>query len=1115
MRSSKGRLCALLLSAGLWAGPAAAVMPDPEQQRDIKRFGLDAPQTAAPGALRSARAREAVSRFNAANSGRYGAAMRASARMAASAAGRVPSGAVFAPAAADVADAFLRKSSALLGLDPSQLRLALARSDGGIHHLLFEQVHGGIPVEFARVKVHVDSDGNVVSAQSVYREAANLSPLPLVGEQAAAATAAADLGRAGPVSPGRLTYYPKRSGELRLAWKFRLGGPGGRWVYYVDAWDGALLFRYNELRYCEAEGYMRGEVVEYDYDPVSHAGPEKSVQPFAHQEVYVGDVSHHAATDANGHYCSPDPGKIFTQLRGPYVNVANYNTVNAHYDNGAGVWSVFSSTAFSPHPYPNNAVHFSTINAPSLACAGNTDPVKVVPNFSRFEVGKITPDADIMDADYLDILDSADNSVGVYLGTRNPFRGPAVVGKQVRFRLRTDAAGQNYGYAVSVSSYLCLTDNQYGTVNLTGTLVWVATRTYDGTDDEINIFYHANKAHDYFTAGPNSSNSISLDKPLLVMAHMGTGAGGINNSFYDPVGKFIGIGDVSQFAQDGSIIYHEYVHYVVDQIFPILGFGQDGAISEGLSDYFPASALNNSRIGGYVFGGGAEGALRNIDSTAVNNFKGFPQNWTGEQHSDGLILSEPLWEIRKSLMGGPLGAVNGRRCADQLVFRSLFFFPDNFRDFLEAMLQVSQRASALAPACIGDMQHDGLIAGQFHTHGIVEDTRDGEDPYEPNDGVQSATDISTASVIRARIYQAADIDYYSIPAGPGPLRLTLTLPANALQPGTYFAYSLTLVDRNINMIQEAAPKIDVNPVPGSGLCPNPPDDCLTSQSRVVLEYSVPASGQYYAFIAGALADYVDYASNSNTNSPEYYTLQADYTRPGAIAAWSTTTVSGSTVTASFDSDIFSFQVGLAVFGSTAVYGFHHARLREHALSVLPQTDTTEPGSYLIFMSSSLRIQASNEAVKSGTIEGQIRLANGFAERFPRIGTVHLEVFGVNQLAQAAPESYWPTSLGLSPAINLIAKENKLTAWNNVFNPVRGEKATFRYDTTEPGHVRLRLYTMSGTLVNTLVDADLSAGERSVDWYGANSAGNRVASGIYLLHMDAPGGRKVQKVIVVK
>ncbi|HAH08147.1 MAG TPA: hypothetical protein DCM05_16755 [Elusimicrobia bacterium] len=1087
----------------LWASPAGAIKPEPSHLEDARRFGQGAASESLGDSARVKRAREAVRRFNEGARGRYASSLRAASLQ--------PT--VFAPAAKAVADAFLRKSGALLGIDPSELKLALARADGGIHHLLFEQVHEGIPVEFSRVKVHVDSNGDILSVESGYRDASGAAKAPLVAERSAAQAASADLGGGVELPPGSLSYYPKPGVGLRLAWKFRAHGQGGRWLYYVDALDGSLLFRYNDLRYavCNTSGQITGDV--YDYLPETQPVPLKVVRPFAHQRVYIGDASHVVETDLEGKFCSLDSGKIFTSLQGPYANVASFMTASAHYDNAGGEWTTFSSPNSSPHPYPNSAVILSTINAPSAAqgaCSGLRDPVKVLPNFTNFRVGTLSEFADITDADYVEVLDGAGYPAAVYVGNKGSFRGAAVAGRQLRLRLTTSESGQFYGFDVNVSSYLCLKNNPTLADNSTSSFTWTSTRTVYGTNDEVSLFYHVNKVHDYFMGGPNFSSSAFISRPLPVMANLGPG---INNAFYDPVGRFLAFGDVMDFPRDGSIVYHEYVHYVVDQIYPILNFGQNGAISEALSDYFTASALNTSKIGAYVSGGG-EGSLRDLDSTLLggcsvptSNCKKFPDHWTGELHFDSFILSQALWEIRQGLASGPLGAANGRKCADQLVFRSLFFFPDNFRDFLEGMLQVSARAASLAPSCLGNDQHTGLILGQFSQHGIVELPRDQEDLYEPNDGIQSAVDITTNSLISARVYPAADMDYYSFGAGAGPMRLTLTLPENPAVPGTRFAYEVMLIDKGYNLIKEVMPTIDINPAVGSGLCPNGTDPCLTSQKEVVLEYNVPSAGQYFVLIAAGLADYTDYASNGNTNSSQYYQLQSEYNRTGPVGT--------RIITASYDNDTVSFQVGVSVFGSTAAYGFHHARLRDHALAVLPETETNLPGSYLTFVSSSLSVQPATATVLSGTIAGQLRLQPGFARRFPAVGTVFLEIFGESPLARAGGLYHHPTSLGFSTPLNLTARENNLTAWNNVFNPARGEHATFKYETIEAGHVRLRLFTLNGALVKTVVDSDLPAGKGSVDWDGTNSAGNRVASGIYYLHLDAPGGSRVQKVVVVK
>jgi flagellar hook assembly protein FlgD len=107
------------------------------------------------------------------------------------------------------------------------------------------------------------------------------------------------------------------------------------------------------------------------------------------------------------------------------------------------------------------------------------------------------------------------------------------------------------------------------------------------------------------------------------------------------------------------------------------------------------------------------------------------------------------------------------------------------------------------------------------------------------------------------------------------------------------------------------------------------------------------------------------------------------------------------------------------------------------------------------------------------------------------------------------------SLGLSQALNLSTNRSHLSAWNNVFNPLKGQKATIKYEIQSAGHVTIKLYTLSGTLISTLLDGDFSAGKGSVDWDGRNLISNTVASGIYLVHMKGPGISKTQKIAVVK
>jgi hypothetical protein len=69
---------------------------------------------------------------------------------------------------------------------------------------------------------------------------------------------------------------------------------------------------------------------------------------------------------------------------------------------------------------------------------------------------------------------------------------------------------------------------------------------------------------------------------------------------------------------------------------------------------------------------------------------------------------------------------------------------------------------------------------------------------------------------------------------------------------------------------------------------------------------------------------------------------------------------------------------------------------------------------------------------------------------------------------------------------------------NPFNPV----TTIQYQLPSDAHVRIDVFNIAGKLVTTLVNGNQEAGYRTVTWDGTDSAGERVASGVYLYRMEA-------------
>jgi hypothetical protein len=89
-------------------------------------------------------------------------------------------------------------------------------------------------------------------------------------------------------------------------------------------------------------------------------------------------------------------------------------------------------------------------------------------------------------------------------------------------------------------------------------------------------------------------------------------------------------------------------------------------------------------------------------------------------------------------------------------------------------------------------------------------------------------------------------------------------------------------------------------------------------------------------------------------------------------------------------------------------------------------------------------------------------------------------------------------------MQVVAKPNPL-------NP----STSLDFRTSRSGQVRVDLFDSRGRLVRSLVAQTLVAGAHSVPWDGTDDRGTRVASGAYFFRIQAPDGRQVQRVTVVK
>jgi flagellar hook assembly protein FlgD len=85
---------------------------------------------------------------------------------------------------------------------------------------------------------------------------------------------------------------------------------------------------------------------------------------------------------------------------------------------------------------------------------------------------------------------------------------------------------------------------------------------------------------------------------------------------------------------------------------------------------------------------------------------------------------------------------------------------------------------------------------------------------------------------------------------------------------------------------------------------------------------------------------------------------------------------------------------------------------------------------------------------------------------------------------------------------------------NYPNPFNSQ-TTIRFTLQQPGHVILKIYDITGRLVQTVVDEHKASGEHSLMWNGMDASGRTVSSGVYFYRIDTNGGHDTKPMILLK
>ncbi len=129
-----------------------------------------------------------------------------------------------------------------------------------------------------------------------------------------------------------------------------------------------------------------------------------------------------------------------------------------------------------------------------------------------------------------------------------------------------------------------------------------------------------------------------------------------------------------------------------------------------------------------------------------------------------------------------------------------------------------------------------------------------------------------------------------------------------------------------------------------------------------------------------------------------------------------------------------------------------------------------------------------------------------------VGTVTESDFRLS-IGEALAAARTITSSGLGVSLNNIRPPRNMLYQNypNPFNP----QTTIAFECASSGHVELKIYSVTGALVKTLVSGQRSRGSHTVSWNGRNNDGTPVASGAYFYEIAMAGATLSKRMVLLR
>lgn len=87
--------------------------------------------------------------------------------------------------------------------------------------------------------------------------------------------------------------------------------------------------------------------------------------------------------------------------------------------------------------------------------------------------------------------------------------------------------------------------------------------------------------------------------------------------------------------------------------------------------------------------------------------------------------------------------------------------------------------------------------------------------------------------------------------------------------------------------------------------------------------------------------------------------------------------------------------------------------------------------------------------------------------------------------------------------------------NPVFDASLSQRFPVELRLARGGHVLVRVIGPSGKVIKTLLDGEGQQGVQVVYWDGTTEDGIATASGVYMVHIQAAGMKKVKKIVLLR